>query len=215
MGYLCLFIHVLFEKNMFYLYFSLFNKNIHEVKNIVIRIVLCHTYRDTYRIVKMCIVTSLSVSGHFNLCPWSTARRTKGSIGWVTRRLGPSPIIGPNRPGPIGDGPNRLVPIRYQAYTSMGLGQSVRWQKRQSVCHMSQCVCCRSQTQRVREGQGGCFNKHDGRATGRRAILQWTNNIGGWSVTRSDSPSCWLKQAPGPQLRTVWDYDPDMYRHTH
>ena len=44
---------------MFYLYFSLFNKNIHEVKNIAIRIVSCHTYRDTYRIVKMCIVTSL------------------------------------------------------------------------------------------------------------------------------------------------------------
>ena len=55
MGYLCLFIHVLFEKTMFYLYFSLFNKNIHEVKNIAIRIVSCHTYR----IVKMCIVTSL------------------------------------------------------------------------------------------------------------------------------------------------------------
>ena len=46
---------------MFYLYFSLFNKNIHEVKNIAIRIVSCHTYRDTYRIVKMCIVTSLAV----------------------------------------------------------------------------------------------------------------------------------------------------------
>ena len=61
MGYLCLFIHVLFEKTMFYLYFSLFNKNIHEVKNIAIRIVSCHTYRDTYRIVKMCIVTSLPV----------------------------------------------------------------------------------------------------------------------------------------------------------
>ena len=44
---------------MFYLYFSLFNKNIHKVKNIAIRIVSCHTYRDTYRIVKMCIVTSL------------------------------------------------------------------------------------------------------------------------------------------------------------
>ena len=44
---------------MFYLYFSLFNKNIHEVKNIAIRIVSCHTYRDTYHIVKMCIVTSL------------------------------------------------------------------------------------------------------------------------------------------------------------
>ena len=54
-----MFIHVLFEKTMFYLYFSLFNKNIHEVKNIAIRIVSCHTYRDTYRIVKMCIVTSL------------------------------------------------------------------------------------------------------------------------------------------------------------
>ena len=62
MGYLCLFIHVLFEKTMFYLYFSLFNKNIHEVKNIAIRIVSCHTYRDTYRIVKMCIVTSLLVA---------------------------------------------------------------------------------------------------------------------------------------------------------
>ena len=59
MGYLCLFIHVLFEKTMLYHYFSLFNKNIHEVKNIAIRIVSCHTYRDTYRIVKMCIVTSL------------------------------------------------------------------------------------------------------------------------------------------------------------
>ena len=46
---------------MFYLYFSLFNKNIHEVKNIAIRIVSCHTYSDTYRIVKMCIVTSLEV----------------------------------------------------------------------------------------------------------------------------------------------------------
>ena len=44
---------------MFYLYFSQFNKNIHEVKNIAIRIVSCHTYHDTYRIVKMCIVTSL------------------------------------------------------------------------------------------------------------------------------------------------------------
>ena len=64
MGYLCLFIHVLFEKTMFYLYFSLFNKNIHEVKNIAIHIVSCHTYRDTYRIVKMCIVTSLMVSHH-------------------------------------------------------------------------------------------------------------------------------------------------------
>ena len=48
---------------MFYLYFSLFNKNIHEVKNIAIRIVSCHTYRDTYHIVKMCIVTSLDGSG--------------------------------------------------------------------------------------------------------------------------------------------------------
>ena len=48
---------------MFYLYFSLFNKNIHEVKNIAIRIVSCHTYRDTYRIVKMCIVTSLPGGG--------------------------------------------------------------------------------------------------------------------------------------------------------
>ena len=47
---------------MFYLYFSLFNKNIHEVKNIAIRIVSCHTYRDTYRIVKMCIVTSLVIN---------------------------------------------------------------------------------------------------------------------------------------------------------
>ena len=45
--------------SMFYLYFSLFNKNFHKVKNIAIRIVSCHTYRDTYRIVKMCIVTSL------------------------------------------------------------------------------------------------------------------------------------------------------------
>ena len=43
---------------------------------------------------------------------------------------------------------------------------------------------------------GGCFNKHDGRPTGRRTILQWTNNMGGWSVARSDSPSCLLKQAP-------------------
>ena len=51
---------------MFYLYFSLFNKNIHEVKNIAIRIVSCHTYRDTYRIVKMCIVTSLCTRG----CDW-------------------------------------------------------------------------------------------------------------------------------------------------
>ena len=50
------------KKNMFYLYFSLFNKNIHEVKNIAIRIVSCHTYRDTYRIVKMCIVTSLVIT---------------------------------------------------------------------------------------------------------------------------------------------------------
>ena len=49
---------------MFYLYFSLFNKNIHEVKNIAIRIVSCHTYRDTYRIVKMCIVTSLVDTHH-------------------------------------------------------------------------------------------------------------------------------------------------------
>ena len=48
---------------MFYLYFSLFNKNIHEVKNIAIRIVSCHTHRDTYRIVKMCIVTSLLAGG--------------------------------------------------------------------------------------------------------------------------------------------------------
>ena len=43
---------------------------------------------------------------------------------------------------------------------------------------------------------GGCFNKHNGRATRRRTILQWTNNMGGWSVARSDSPSCLLKQAP-------------------
>ena len=69
MGYLCLFIHVLFEKTMFYHYFSLFNKNIHEVKNIAIRIVSCHTYRDTYRIVKMCIVTSLISRGTICLCP--------------------------------------------------------------------------------------------------------------------------------------------------
>ena len=48
---------------MFYLYFSLFNKNIHEVKNIAIHIVSCHTYRDMYRIVKMCIVTSLPPMG--------------------------------------------------------------------------------------------------------------------------------------------------------
>ena len=48
---------------------------------------------------------------------------------------------------------------------------------------------------------GGCFNKHDGRLTGRRTILQWTNNMGGWSVARSDSPSCLLKQAPGQLIR--------------
>ena len=34
------------------------------------------------------------------------------------------------------------------------------------------------------------FNKHNGRP-------QWTNNMGGWSVARSDSPLCLLKQAPG------------------
>ena len=49
----------------------------------------------------------------------------------------------------------------------------------------------------------GCFNKHDGRPTGRRTILLWTNNMGGWSVARSDSPSCLLKQAPvGPVRQT-------------
>ena len=42
---------------------------------------------------------------------------------------------------------------------------------------------------------GGQY-KHDGRPTGRRTILQWTNNMGGWSVARSDSPSCLLNQAP-------------------
>ena len=47
------------------------------------------------------------------------------------------------------------------------------------------------------QGGGVCFNKHDGRPTERRTILQWTNNMGGWSVARLDSPSCLLKQAPG------------------
>ena len=47
---------------------------------------------------------------------------------------------------------------------------------------------------------GGRFNKHDGRPTGRRTILQWTNNMGGWSVARSDSPSCLLKRPPGRQF---------------
>ena len=28
------------------------------------------------------------------------------------------------------------------------------------------------------DGPGGCFNKHDRRPTGRRTILQWTNNVG-------------------------------------
>ena len=63
---------------MFYLYFSLFNKNIHEVKNIAIRIVSCHTYRDTYRIVKMCIVTSLlTIQDHIvdhTLLTWALAK---------------------------------------------------------------------------------------------------------------------------------------------
>ena len=44
------------------------------------------------------------------------------------------------------------------------------------------------------ENRGG-INKHDGRPTGRPTILQWTNNMGGWSVSWSDSPSCLLKQA--------------------
>ena len=42
---------------------------------------------------------------------------------------------------------------------------------------------------------GGCFNMYEGRPAGRWTILQWTNNMGRWSVARSDSPSCLLKQA--------------------
>ena len=37
------------KKNMFYLYFSLFNKNIHEVKNIAIRIVSHVSWYVSYR----------------------------------------------------------------------------------------------------------------------------------------------------------------------
>ena len=55
-----------------------------------------------------------------------------------------------------------------------------------------------------------------GRPTGRPTILQWTNNMGGWSVARSDSPSCLLKQAPGWRHRTQmkrgwvkWRFDGD------
>ena len=33
--------------------------------------------------------------------------------------------------------------------------------------------------------------------TGRQTILLWTNNMGGWSVARSDGPSLLVKQAPG------------------
>ena len=65
---------------MFYLYFSLFNKNIHEVKNIAIRIVSCHTYRDTYRIVKMCIVTSLSTSSRLSKGPDRYMYRKKHAV---------------------------------------------------------------------------------------------------------------------------------------
>ena len=86
---------------MFYLYFSLFNKNIHEVKNIAIRIVSCHTYRDTYRIVKMCIVTSLitrdgsksffgspsQVASHFPASPSQVTSHFPASPSQVTSHL--------------------------------------------------------------------------------------------------------------------------------
>ena len=46
-------------------------------------------------------------------------------------------------------------------------------------------------------GSGGCFNQYDGRPTGRQTILLWTNNMGGWAIAWSDTPSCLLKQALG------------------
>ena len=43
-------------------------------------------------------------------------------------------------------------------------------------------------------GAGLMTDRATDRPTGRRTILLWTNNIGRWSVTRSDGPSCLLKQ---------------------
>ena len=57
-------------------------------------------------------------------------------------------------------------------------------------------------TKGEKTGPGGCFNKYAGRPTWRRTILQWTNNMGGWSVARSDSSSCLQKQAPDLKFLT-------------
>ena len=46
-------------------------------------------------------------------------------------------------------------------------------------------------------GLGGVSLTATDCSTGRRTILLWTNNMGGWSVARSDGPSLLVKQAPG------------------
>ena len=53
----------------------------------------------------------------------------------------------------------------------------------------------------IGQGSGVCFNMHDGRPTGRRTILLLTSNMEGWSVARSDGPSCLLKQVTGGYRR--------------
>ena len=45
-------------------------------------------------------------------------------------------------------------------------------------------------------GPGVCFTNSDGPSDRSRTILLWTNNIGGWSVAQSGSPSLLVKQPP-------------------
>ena len=53
---------------------------------------------------------------------------------------------------------------------------------------------------------GGCFTNSDGRSDQWRTILLWTNNMGQWSVTRSDSPSLLVKHPTGARIASqqVW-----------
>ena len=49
----------------------------------------------------------------------------------------------------------------------------------------------------VKQAPGGCFSNSDGLSDRGQTILLWTNNMGRWSVARSDGPSLLVKQPPG------------------
>ena len=49
------------------------------------------------------------------------------------------------------------------------------------------------------------INRTDG-PTRRWTILQWTNSMGGWSLTWLDSPSCLVKQPPDTEIKGTGHY---------